>query len=267
MKNWKTIIVVIFLTNFLFPQSFNDSIDISQPAHVDANDNEIVLSDEPTAKELAELFCRTAAGEIDPFESLRKVIDWGDKAVNGLAEFLYSESNCLNIAVTDSEYTNWESPSERKSQTTFIHGKKKPNKVYAILALDGIASNLAEQIIIDAALNHPEKNIRGYALKILAQNFYYRISETDKIPNKEILHILINNADDTSFVEGLGRIGEIAREGIKNWTGQDYGELSENKVVDKTGNDINMQDYRELKWQEKSNVIVWNKERKQFEMN
>ena len=198
---------------------------------------------------------RTTAGELDPFEVLPVVIEKGDKVVIALEEFLYAEPiEEENIPNTDS--------------IDFTKEKIIPNKVYAILVLDGISTPVAEKKIMHACRNHPDIEVRGTALQILAFNRYYKAQESDKTPNKEILHILINSADDTTYVRSLGeKLGKIARDGIKNWAGQDYGDLPVDNLIAGVNSDLNIEEYRELLWQENSNRIVWDKERKQFEMN
>lgn len=99
-------------------------------------------------------------------------------------------------------------------------------------------------------------------------NRYYKAAENDNTPDKEILHVLINNADDTTYVESLGEsIGKISREGIKNWTDKDYGDVPAGNLANNENEGFDVVEYRETMWQQNSNRVSWDKERKKFLMN
>lgn len=95
-----------------------------------------------------------------------------------------------------------------------------------IIALDAIGTKEATEVLFNVAAKHPEAEVRAAAIKSFAYSNYFRIAEGKNKPDKQVLGMLFENADDTTYVETEGkRIGEIAREGIKNWTGEDFGEM------------------------------------------
>jgi len=150
------------------------------------------------------------------------------------------------------------------------------NKQYAVYALDAISSSAAEELLMTAAGSHPDINIRGLALKTVACNIYYRLKNNSMpagnnslTPDKEIVHIMLDNADDTTFVSCCKEaIGKIAREGLKNWTGQDYGDLpnQKNLSVNSMNASLSMKAYREQWWQNNNSKLNWNSNTGHFEL-
>jgi hypothetical protein len=207
------------------------------------------LSINPTVTEITEVFQRAATGAIDPFRVLSSIVKHKDKAVPALEAFLFA------------------SPAPIKEGDSIMN--TEPNRLYGVLALEAIATNNAFAVLKHAAQFHPDKEVKGTALNALAGNYYHR-AEKDSLPaDKEILHILMSNTEDTTWVEHCGRrIGEIAREGVKNWMGEDYGDLPLEKKMIKVGkekHEMTVEAYREVWWMKHNAALKWNKKTAHFE--
>ena len=61
-----------------------------------------------------------------------------------------------------------------------------PNRVYGVMALELIGTPKAYQVLGDVAQTDTEVNVRGEALKSLAQNYYFKTLEDSLSPDKEI---------------------------------------------------------------------------------
>jgi hypothetical protein len=61
-------------------------------------------------------------------------------------------------------------------------------------------------------------------------------------------------------------MGEIARTGIKNWTGKDYGNILPDSLRIKEEKKLGMtiKEYREEMWQKNMDNIYWNKSDNRF---
>lgn len=120
----------------------------------------ITLSNNPSAKEIGNLFYRVSTGELDIFTVLPVVTAKKEKAVHAIEELLSSP-------------------------------QKEVRKEYLLMALDGISGKKAVELIIKTALTENDVEVRGSAVRILAMNQYGRAVE-DTIgakPDKEILHL------------------------------------------------------------------------------
>lgn len=251
--------LVLLTTTIIFSQS--DTSDTSLPvdssgikAAVQSMD---VLSSTPTVNEISNLYLLATKGERDPFRIVSLVASKGDNAIPALDGFLFQ--------------TN---PSTQNATPGII--QVLPNKQYALYALDAIGTLKAEQLLMKVAQSNLDNDIRGLALKTLSYNIYFRTKndETSKNssglkPDKELLHVLLQNADDTTYAPNLNEtIGKIAREGINNWTGEDYGDLPKTPVKIKAFNnqEMNIKDYREQWWKNNNSKISWNKNTDHFEM-
>lgn len=213
--------------------------------------SEIIISEIPTFDELNTEFTLASTGKHDPFKVIQKIASQKDNAVNSLELFL--------------------SPSIQESQDRSSCSIMNNNREFAILALEAIASPSSYKILKNAVQTNPSVEIKGIILRVFAWNMYYRTKNTTNEPDKEILYQLIRNADDTTYVPSIKKlVGEIAREGIRNWTGEDYGELPLEKVViksKKNGANIAIEEYREKWWKRNYKKIVWNKNTNHFEIS
>jgi len=201
--------------------------------------SEITLSNKPSAKEIGNLFARVSTGELDIFTVLPVVIAKKEKTVRAIEELISSP-------------------------------QKEIRKEYLLMALDGISNKKAVELIIKTVLTENDVEVRGSAVRILAMNQYGRTVE-DTLgaePDKEILHVLYACADDTAMaVNAGGRIGEIAREGIKNWTGEDFGNLPLTRSYVEDGTkQHDMTEHHAKYWEKVVSKLRWDDEEKHFKV-
>jgi len=239
---------------FIQPDSSqtNTSVDNSGIKHAAVKAD--TLSTTPTLSEINKLFLFTTQGKRDPFKIVSLVASKKDNAIPALMKFLY------------------QLPESTKDTT--LSGIKNPNKQYAIYALESIGSQNAENALITIVQTHPDIEIRGLALRMLANNFYYRTKSEEEQgiskglqPDREIVHLMVENADDTTYVQSCSKMmGEIARTGIKNWTGKDYGNILPDSLRIKEEKKLGMtiKEYREEMWQKNMDNIYWNKSDNRF---
>ena len=259
--------IVLFTTSIILsqvdssqfsPPNNNDSINVqvyhsnnAQVLQIDSskikytkNNIEDTLSAVPTLTEITNLFNLANEGKRDPAIVANEISVKGDNAIPALQMFLFSQS--------------------RQKEDTVKSEHSISRKLYAINTLNIIGSVKAEEIIIEAAENFPDKEIRGLALKTLSTSYYIKAINDSTQPNPEILHALFQKVDDTTYVKYCDdQIKEIAREGIKNWTGIKYGKLSNSAI--NNNKIISMKSYNEKWWQSNSSNIVWNQDAKRFE--
>lgn len=216
------------------------------------------ISDNPGVDEINNLFELATYKGHDPFKIVALVASKKNKSLVGLEQFIFKNTITKH--------------KSSKDTTVVINA----NKQLAIHALDAINSVLSQALLMKIVNTYPDINISGLALKKLASNVYFGIKNnnlSDKnsliTPDKEIVHLLLNNADDTTYVQSCNEpLGKIAREGITNWTGLDFGDLPVNTGNSKlNGMTNNLKDIREKWWQNNSNKIKWNKDKERFDLN
>lgn len=203
------------------------------------NSSQITLSKNPSAKEIGNLFYRVSTGELDIFTVLPVVTAKKEKAVHAIEELLSSHQDTIR-------------------------------KEYLLMALDGISGKKAVELIIKTALTENDVEVRGSAVRILAMNQYGRaVEDTLGVkPDKEILHVLYACIDDTAMAANAGgRIGEIAREGIKNWTGKELGNLPLKSRTKKDGTrTLSTSERHEKHWQKITPKLRWDSDEKHFKV-
>lgn len=220
-------------------------------------DTTLALSSNPSAMELTRILCETTAGQHDPFVVLPKIALLGDKVVPGLRVFLFN-TPLVKIAELDST-----------GQVKDSVVAPTPNRVYGVMALDLIGTPAAYKVLADVVQSDTNTEVRGAALRAFAMNYYYRIEQDSLTPDKEVVHMLMRNMEDTTYVEGCAmKIGQIARLGLKNWTGTDYGEILPDslRAKDEKSFGMSLPQYREQLWQNESGKMKWNKDTGHFEL-
>lgn len=222
----------------------------SLPGQLNAQSSgSIVITAKPTEEEIRNLFVEVTIGQHDPFEVLAKIVARKDDAVPALEEFLFAK------------------PTKEKVKDSIAAAN--PNILYGVLALEAIATRAAYKVLGRAVLTHPNNEVRGTALRTFALSYYYRTKSDTVVPEKEVVHLLLRNTEDTTFIDYCGkRIGEIAREGVKNWTGKNLGDLPKQKAKIRIGKDkkeMSVEESREEWWQRHSDKLAWNKKTKLFE--
>ena len=241
----KTLLTGAFVLLITLPSFAGTTSDGYQPFTIAAN---------PTVRQITKLFIQTTEGIDDPFMVLRKVGSMGNEVVPALKTFLF-DTPVIKIAVSDpnGKIDSIDSPP--------------PNKIYGVMALDMIGTPLAYQVLATVARSDSNSEVKGMALRSLAEGYYYRAKEDSLVPDKAVIGILLRNIDDTTYVRECGcRIGTIARIGLKNWTGADYGQIppaslraKEEKVIG-----MSLTQYRLKQWQKKEVSVSWNQKSARF---
>jgi len=220
-------------------------------------DTTIKLSAKPSVKELTQLFTETTQGLHDPFAAVNLVAAKGNKAVPGLRDFLFNPPVLKTTGVTP-------------EGTLDTVDAPPPNRVYAVMALELIGTSAAYQVLSDVAQSETDGEVRGEALKTLAMSFYYKAAEDSlSTPDVQVVHLLLRNTEDTTYVHGFAmRIGDIARKGLKNWTGIDYGDIPTDSVRTDEEKRLGMTipQYREQWCQQNSGNLKWSKDTEHFEI-
>jgi hypothetical protein len=75
-----------------------------------------------------------------------------------------------------------------------------PNRQYGVMALDLKVTPLAYQVLATEAQSDSSE-VRGIALRSLAESYYYRAMEDSLVPDKAVVGSLLQNLDDTTHVE------------------------------------------------------------------
>ncbi len=232
------------------------SLCLGIPLFAQSGYQQFTLSSNPSALELTQLFTETTQGIHDPFVVLRQISAMGDTVVPALKTFLLATPT-LKVATVD---------LNGKTDTV---PAPPPNRVYGVMALDLIGTPLAYQTLAIIAQSDSDEEVRGTALKVFATSYYFKTQQDSTLPEKEAVHLLLRNVDDTTYVyDCVMRIGEIARAGLTNWTGVDYGEIPPDSIKTKTEKKLGktMTQYREEWWQQHSTNMKWNKATGHFEV-
>ena len=202
----------------------------------------------PTARQITTLFIETTEGIHDPFIVLRKIGSMGNRVVPALKTFLCNTPVIKNAVL---------SPDGKTIDSVTA---PPPNKLYGVMALDLIGTPLAYQVLATAAQTDSNSQVWGMALRSLAEGYYYRAKEDSLVPDKAVIGILLQNLDDTTYVRECGcEIGTIARRGLKNWTGKDYGQIPPESIKAKEEKRLGMTltQYRLQQWQKNEANVSW----------
>jgi hypothetical protein len=223
------------------------------------------LSDAPTLFELTKIFAAPGRGRLDPFAALQAVIGKGDSAVSALDSLLFSDPIAEIITTRMRIGTGVGGDPGReiaKSDTV------RPNKLYAVMALEGIGTKASYPVLVRTAQLHPNIDVRGIALNAFASTYHEGERLQKFVPDKELLHLLLANVDDTTSVPYLAKsFGQIAREGLIRWLGQDFGEPqgATRRLHDAKGADRgSLTDYREQWWTTIGSKLSWDENSQKF---
>lgn len=146
-------------------------------------------------------------------------------------------------------------------------------KLYAVYCLEVIGGQSAIDVLtISFPLqNNPE--IQGAILNVFARSFYEQISGSNNqlAPPKEIIHLLLKNADNDAMVQRFDKsVGQIAREGLQRWMGIVFDAIAPGQTVKvKESNakvEMTAKQYREWLWKKYSNRLTWNKTTNLFQI-
>ncbi len=248
MKTFPVGALLFFLSLHLYAQPVASTAGGYQPFSVSAS---------PSAQELTKLFTETTEGLHDPFMVLRKIGAKRDTVAPALQAFLFN-TPVLRVGVLDPDGKTIDSVTA-----------PPPNKLYGVMALDLIGTPLAYQVLATAVQSDSNSQVRGMALRSLAMGYFYRAQQDSLVPDKAVVGILLQNLDDTTYVNQCGRtIAQIARRGLINWTGTDYGEVPPDslKVKEEKRLGMTLTQYRLQWWQKHEAKMTWDLKKGQFVM-
>jgi hypothetical protein len=210
-----------------------------------------VLSSSPTLIELQRLYLQVGVGTFDLADAQTIVVERGSSAVAGLAEV-------LNLtAIDDALFTE----AQTKKKTLTKQQALFTVQFFAVGALRAIGTDKVWTLLFQCAASHPDKQLRAEALRAYGTGYYERTIEKKTTPDKEIIHLLMRNADDTTFVVSYQHsLGAIARDGLKKWTNKDFGDVdTKGKKVawGRNKEQVTLAEYRERWWQQNGHKVVW----------
>ncbi|MEP0826716.1 MAG: hypothetical protein HRF40_14660 [Nitrososphaera sp.] len=240
-------ITMLLALSFGFSLAWSqDTTEVAQSPIVE-NMEGPVLSSNPPASELAELFKSHDASSKD---AVRRVVERGSGAVDGLVELLLSPTD------------RWKDISDPMASL--------PNKLLAVDALARLKSVNGFLALARAAETGPDKEIRGRALYSLAVDYHAAVSKGEIEPTKSIVLAFISNLGNETLVGSIQKtLGQISQEGIVKWLGLDFGDPifeKERLAASGGGEDIGAIRFAALWWQENSEKLRWNSETHHFEV-
>lgn len=260
--------LICFVSAGLYPQTI-DTSRINPNAPVVKNflvtgvNDTLWLSRVPTVFELTKIFSSPGRGRLDPFLALQAVIVVGDSAVSALDSLLFSDP-VAEVIATKIGLGSGVDVGTVRSDTV------RPNKLYAVMALEAIGTKASYPVLFRLAQLHPSRDVRGVSLNALASTYHEGERLQRFVPDKQLVHLLLSNVDDTSSVPYLAKtFGQIAREGLIHWLGQDFGEPQgkAKRLQDANGADsCSLANYREQWWSSVASTIVWNASSNTFQI-
>lgn len=166
-----------------------------------------VLPDQTTKEDISSLLDSAAAGSIDPQELIAILSKRGDANVPMLKALLLAERSVPGGAM--------------RSGVISPRQAFKPMPAHRVLlrALENVGNAEAFACVYNAATTHADLQIRGCCFGSLAQAFQAKAGTGGIQPDKQLLHLFLSSSGDTLIVSDLGkRVGELAREGYREWT-------------------------------------------------
>jgi hypothetical protein len=212
-------------------------------SQTDVNPSTLQLSPTPGTREVVAALLPVARGESDPFVALPRVIELGDSVVPALSTVLSADS-CFAA----SEFNHPTIDEVRKT------------RLFGIASLEAIGTQSAFDVLFGIASSSSELEHRGAALRAIGSSYHTNAYLDFNTPDKELIHLLILNLDDTTSVRSLQKsIGLMAREGLIAWMNLDPG--------DPQGQGGPTGQSREAWWQSIRSSLKWDEASRLFRTN
>jgi hypothetical protein len=205
----------------------------------------------PGSRDVLRLLLPAAQGLSDPFAAIPNVLDCGDSATKSLHD----------IALLDTCFASGEFVSSSKEE-------KRHARLFAIVCLGSLASSDGYRALLGIASNTQDPDVKCEALTALGIA-YHRNSFLDlNKPDTNLIHLLLMNLDDTSYLVRVQKsIGQVAREGLMEWTGRDFGE-PQGRTLQVSVSDPKVRTplylARQLWWDEMARKVSWDANNRQF---
>ncbi len=209
-----------------------------------------VVPSNPTTADLEAVLLKTSAGILDANQVIELLSRPNACHVASLRELLFVQQSIP-----------YSPPSQTRREAGALHN---PVPAYRVLVkvLENIGSMDCFSCLYDAARIHPERHIRGFCLNSLATTFQSRAKAGTILPDLGLLYLFISQASDTLMVMGMPkRVGEIAREGLRNWTARGGSRpIPASLRLTGLGGSTESRPYWEYWWSKRSSKIKWDPE-------
>jgi hypothetical protein len=203
------------------------------------------VPDNPTSSELKELLGKASKGTVDPREVIDALSKPDGRFVPTMRELLFSQR--MNPGSTVSA-------DEGSTRPSYV---PMPAHRILIKALENVGSSDCYMCVYDAVTKHPDPQIRGLCLNSLANSFQPKATTGFIKPDKQLIYLLLHQASDTLAIDELGkRVGDIAREGLKNWTAKG-GSRPVPATLRINADNKSASTYLEHWWSRRSSRIAW----------
>jgi len=165
------------------------------------------VPENPTDSDLKSLLAQASKGIVDPNGVVALLSKSDGRFVVSMRELLFQMRSDADSVLTVS------GESGRPSHVPW------PAHRILIAALEAVGSLDCYTCVYDAVVKHPDPEIRGLFLNSLANAFQPKAKAGHFIPDKQLIRLFVDQAGDTTSVHDLGkRVGDVAREGMRNWT-------------------------------------------------
>jgi hypothetical protein len=209
-----------------------------------------VLPPDPSTAEIGTFLAQASTGAIDPSQLIETLSSPGVCHITSLRELLF-----LQRATSDA------TPLQTGASAS---PRYNPTPAYQVLVkvLENIGSAECYSCLYDAAASNLDGQIRGFCLNSLATRFQSRAKNGTVQPDTRLLYLFLTQASDTLMIMGLmKRVGEIARDGLRNWTAKGGSRpITATLRAAKVSPPAGSRPYWEHWWATRSLKIVWDAE-------
>lgn len=206
-----------------------------------------LFSEKPTVGEVVRALQFSGRNEFEPTRIVHELAAFGAAILPVAEEILLPDTLWAIELPTDS--------------AGFVERRPLENRVLLIYALDAIGIAESYRTIQALGASHKEVEIRGASLNALSNSALHRVQRGDISPDKESLHQLVLNMDDSTFVPSLKlKVAQLAREGVRQWTGKDFGLPSDSAKTVAVGKEkqiMTLSEYRQYWWSLTEPKLVW----------
>jgi hypothetical protein len=217
-----------------------------------------ILPDQFTASDLRAALGLAAAGVADPSQLISALARHASQSVVMIRDLLYDES--VYAGVAEGVFHSIPAGSVRRFAPV-------PPQALLVLALQACGSAEAYAYLFRAATNHPSAQVRGLSLYGLAHGFRDKAKIRVIQPDKALLYLFLSNGSDTTYIGFLEKsTAQVAREGLRYWTGKDGGwPLPVRvRVVPAANRPSGIPEYWQFWWRTRSPRITWDAEKAVF---
>jgi hypothetical protein len=241
-----TILMVLHVTTTLsqdtpplttFPKFTKSKVETSPP----------LFPQKPTVEEVLRALQLSGGNAFEPIRIVHELATFGPAIIPIVQEILQPDTLWTVGQPTDSAGFVAQAPLE--------------NRVLLIYALDAMGGPEAYRTLQLYGATHREPEIRGASLNALSHSALHRAQRGEISPDKESLHQLVLNMDDPTIVPSLKlTVAQLAREGVRRWTDQDFGLPLDSVTTVAIGREkqiMTLSEYRQYWWSLTEPKLVW----------